>query len=99
MYYEITFKLAHFGCSPSSQVFEVLHYMGSCAIKILKLKLKRVKSRWEGDERRAPDKKEPSSQESMRPFLEQPAEKENGSATLLLETEFQKSKLGSFPEQ
>ena len=42
------------------QVFEVLHYVGSCIIKVLKLKVKRVKSVWEVDEGR-PRKKEDSA--------------------------------------
>ena len=39
------------------QVFEVLHYVGSCIIKVLKLKVKRVKSVWEADESRLRKKK------------------------------------------
>ena len=33
-------------------MFEVLHYVGSCIIKVLKLKVKKVKSVWEADERK-----------------------------------------------
>ena len=39
------------------QVFEVLHYVGSCIIKVLKLKVKRVKSVWEAGDENCPRKK------------------------------------------
>ena len=53
----INFHKSSLSCSKYLQVFEVLHYVGSCIIKVLKLKVKRVKSVWEADESRLRKKK------------------------------------------
>ena len=47
-------------------MFEVLHYVGSCIIKVLKLKVKRVKSVWEADESRLRKKTPENVQDAAR---------------------------------